>query len=582
MEYAEIARAFSEIADLLEIAGDNPFRVRAYRSAARTVADMARPLRRMVEEGVDLEEIPTIGEDTAAYIEEMVRTGGLQRLDEVRASIPATLRELTRLDGIGPKRAARLWQEAGVRTLAELGEALEDGRVAGLRGFGEKTVEALRRSLRELEARGDRVSIALADQFVASLLAFMEDHPSVDRIEVAGSWRRRRETVGDLDVVVASSDPASVMRRFTAYPEAKRVDSAGSTRGTIVLRTGLHVDLRIVPLESWGAALQYLTGSKAHTVALRSRAVERGLKINEYGVFAGEERRGGREEGEIYEAVGLVWTPPELREDRGEIEAAAEDALPTLLELDEIRGDLQMHSSWSDGKTSIREMAEACRDMGYAYMAITDHSAAVRVAGGLDAARLEAQWEEIERARAEVEGIHIFRGMEVDILKDGALDLDDEHLDGLDLVVASVHSHMGLSLSAQTARIVKALAHPAVRILAHPTGRLIGRRKPYDVDLEEVFQAALHHGVAVELNANPGGLDLNGVQVMRARQLGVPVVIDTDAHGPEQLRYMRYGVDQARRGWLGRRDVLNTKTLAQMRRWLERRSRPATGPQASR
>jgi DNA polymerase (family 10) len=376
------------------------------------------------------------------------------------------------------------------------------------------------------------------------------------------------------------------MEHFTRYEGASRVEAAGETRGTIVLRTGLHVDLRVVPRESYGAALHYLTGSKEHTVAVRKRAVERGLKVNEYGVFEvlseqdardGSEPDGGRRvagatEEEVFESVGLAWIPPELRENRGEIEAAQASGLPDLVTPEDIRGDLQMHSTWSDGKESIRSMAGACHDRGYDYMSITDHSQRVAVTRGMDEEKVEEQWKEIAGLRRRLKGIHLFTSMEVDILRDGSLDLDDEHLARLDIVLVSVHSFMDLSRTAQTDRIVKALSHPAVHILGHPTGRRINKRPPYDVDIDEVLKAAREHHVAVELNANPERLDLSDLHALRARELGVPVVISTDAHALKDLEYMRYGVDQARRGWLERRDVLNTKTLKQLQAWLAKKS----------
>jgi DNA polymerase (family 10) len=582
MENVEIAALLTEVADLLEIQEANPFRVRAYHNAVRTIEGLGRPLSEMVADGEDLTELPGIGKDIAGYIEELVRTGDLELLRDLSKATPESLADLLRLEGVGPKRAKVLWEELGVESVDDLQAALDKGRVEELKGFGEKTARKMRRSIGDFRKHLGRIMISEADQLANPLLEHMSRAPGIEKLEVAGSYRRRKETVGDLDVLAVCKEPGPVMRHFTEYDRAERVESAGKTRGTIVLRSGLHVDLRIVPRASYGAALYYFTGSKEHNIAIRKRGMDRGLKINEYGVFrvrtgksgkAGAEegeRVGGREEQDVFDAVGLAWTPPELRENRGEIEAAEKDALPDLVELDDIRGDLQMHSTWSDGKQSIREMAEACRERGYAYMAITDHSKRVTVAGGMDEARAEEQWEEIDRVRAEVDGIDILRSMEVDILLDGSLDLDEEHLERLDVVVVSVHSFMDLPKRQQTRRIVKAIGHPAVHILAHPTGRLVNVREPYDLDLEEVLHAAREHHVAVELNAHPERLDLSDVHVFRARELGVPVVIDTDAHSTDGLRFMRYGVEQARRGWLESKDVLNTKTIRQLRKWLAR------------
>jgi DNA polymerase (family X) len=583
MENVEIAAILDEVADLLEIQEANPFRIRAYRNAVRTIEGLGRPLAEMVAGEEDLTELSGIGKDIAGYIEELVTTGELALLKEISRASPETLAELLRLEGVGPKRARILWEELGVESVEDLQAAIEKGRAAKVKGFGTKTVDKIRRSIADFQAHIGRIPISEADQLVRPLLAHMADAPGIEKLEVAGSYRRRRETVGDIDLLAVCEESGPVMDHFTRYDGARRVESAGETRGTIVLRGGLHVDLRIVPRDSYGAALHYFTGSKEHNIAVRRRGVERGLKINEYGVFevpkgkstgkgAPDEGRkvGGNEEEDVFSAVGLDWMPPELRENRGEIEAAEEGVLPELIELDDIRGDLQMHSTWSDGKASIRTMAEACRDLGYAYMAITDHSKRVTVAAGMDEKKAERQWKEIEEARAEVHGIHIFRSMEVDILKDGSLDLDDEHLEQLDIVLVSVHSFMDLTKKQQTDRILKAIRHPHVDILAHPTGRLINVREPYDLDVEEVLYAAKEHRVAVELNAHPERLDLSDIHVHRARELGVPVVINTDAHSPDGLHFMRYGIDQARRGWLETKDVLNTRTLRQLRKWLER------------
>ncbi len=585
MENLDVARVLGEAADLLEIRGTNPFRVRAYRNAARTVRSLTRPVREMVEAGEDLTELPGIGREMAAHIRELVETGRLSVLDEVAREVPATLVDLVRLDGVGPKRARKLWEALGVTSVDALREALEAGRVEALEGFGKRSAAKIARAIEDFRSRQGRFLLSDADALVAPLVAHLREAPGVEAVEVAGSYRRRRETVGDLDVLVlCEGDRTSVMERFTGYPGAERVEAAGETRGRIVLHSGLPVDVRIVSRGSYGAALHYFSGSKEHNVALRTLGVRQGLRINEYGVFrippgldpekaSPEElvRVGGETEEEVFGAVGLPWIPPVLREGRGEIEAAREGRLPELVGLEEIRGDLQMHSTWSDGKASIREMAEACRVRGYEYMALTDHSRAMTVAGGLGPEEVEAQWEEIERVRREVPGIEILRSLEVDILKDGSLDMPGEILRELDLVVVSVHTHMTMERSEMTRRIVRAISHPEVDVLAHPTGRLLTRRSPYEVDLEEVLRAAAEMDVAVELNANPQRLDLPDVHLRRAKELGVKVVISTDAHSVADLEYMRYGVEQAGRGWLEPHDVLNTRSLGELRAWLGRR-----------
>ncbi|HET9983287.1 MAG TPA: DNA polymerase/3'-5' exonuclease PolX [Longimicrobiales bacterium] len=576
MENVEIVRALEQVADLLEIQGANVFRVRAYRNAARTVGALPRPVAEMVAEGADLQELPGIGEDLSAYLVELVETGHLKLMKELEKATPASLSELVRVDGVGPKRARLLFDQLGIDSLAALRKALEAGKLDDLRGFGAKSIERIRRSLDEVEERAKRFRLADADQLVRPLLEHLRQAPGLEALEAAGSFRRRMETLGDVDLLAIAGRPAPVMRRFTGYPDAVRVEAAGTTRGTIVLRSGLHVDLRILPRRSYGAALHYFTGSKAHNIEVRRMGLERGLRISEYGIFevkrsGGARRIGGAREADVFRAVGLPWIPPELRENRGEIEAARAGTLPRLVTDADIRGDLQVHSTWSDGRDSIEAMARACDTLGYKYMAITDHSAAVTVAGGLDPERLERQWREIAAVRRKVHGIRILRGMEVDILRDGTLDLPDEYLDRLDIVVVAVHSHRTLSRSAMTDRILRALAHPAVDILAHPTGRLIGEREPYALDVEAVLKAAAEHDVAVEIDAQPDRLDLSDILARRAHELGVRLAIDTDAHAVDQLRFMSYGVSQARRAWLEAADIVNTMEPAALDRWLRRR-----------
>jgi DNA polymerase (family 10) len=584
MENVEIARALREVADLLEVRGENPFKVRAYRNAARTIEGLTRPLAELVREGADLEELPSIGKDMAGYITELVRTGRLRRLEELERKIPHGVAELMRLEGVGPKKAMTLHRELGIRTIDDLARALDEGEVEKLPGFGKRSAEKLRRAIRDYRRHLERYKLSDAEQLIRPILDYMRGAPGLRELEVAGSYRRRVETIGDVDILAAAAEPKRVVAHFTAYPGARRVESAGTTRATLVLPSGLHVDLRVVPPRSWGAALHYFTGSKAHNIAVRRLGVAKGLRINEYGIFrvrkgktAGGrerlERIGGATEDEVFRAVGMDPVPPELREARGEVEAARKHALPKLISPDDIRGDLQMHTRWSDGQATVEAMARAAKERGYAYIAITDHSPAVAVAGGIGTAELEKQWREIDAVNRRVKGITVLKGVEVDILADGSLDLPDEFLERLDVVVAAVHSKMGLSKARMTDRIIKGIGHPAVHILAHPTGRIINRREPYAVDIDAVLEAAAELGVAVELNAQPDRLDLSDVHAFRARELGVRIAIDTDAHTVDQLGFMRYGVDQARRAWLGRGDVVNTMDVAGLRKWLARRRR---------
>ncbi len=575
MENIEIARVLEDVAVLLEIKGANPFRIRAYQNAARTIESHTTPLRKMVDDEADLTELPAVGKDMSSHITELVTAGRLSLLDELAEEIPLTLIELTRLPGVGAKKAKKLWGELGVETIDDLERVAQQGDIAQLAGFGEKSQQKILSAIAAYRKRAGRFRLADAEQLVEPLLEHLRGLASVERIEVAGSYRRRRETVGDIDILVIAREAAEVMERFTAYRDVRTVELAGETKATVILESGLQVDLRLLPPKSYGAALQYFTGSKEHNVKLRTRAVVRGLSISEYGVVkvqegdeAAEPGAGelvaGKEEADVYAAVGLSWIAPELREDRGEIEAADAGDLPELMALDDVRGDLQMHSTWSDGKNSIEEMLDGCLARGYEYFAITDHSKALAMTGGLDAVRLREQWEEIEEIAGRRKEIRILRGMEVDILADGSLDLEDEMLQRLDVVLVSVHSRFDLPAAEQTKRILRAVAHPAVHILAHPTGRLINRRDPMEFDVEEVLACCAEHDVIVELNTHPERLDLKDTHLVRARELGLKVSLGTDAHRVRDLDLMKCGIDQARRAWLGKDDVINTYPLGRL------------------
>jgi DNA polymerase (family 10) len=575
-----IAAVLRDVADVLEIKGANPFRVRAYRNAAQVVAEWGAPLSKLVQDGSDLTELPSIGKDMAHHIEELVSRGEMTLLRDLSREVPLSLVELTRLPGLGAKKTRKLWDELGIETLDDLESAARSGAVAALPGFGEKTQGKVLTAIERYRKRRGRMKLADVDRHVEPLFEYLRANPAVERLDVAGSYRRRKETVRDVDLLVTAAEGEAVMEYFTGYPEIQRVESSGGTRSTVVLKSGLQVDLRIVTSMSYGAALAYFTGSKEHNVKLRMRAIKRGLRLSEYGVFrggqdeaddpwAGEFVAGGNES-EVYESLGLPCIPPELRENRGEVEAAEKGELPDLLTVEQMRGDLQMHSTWSDGKDTLEEMLEACAARGYEYFAITDHSKALAMTGGLDAAKLRRQWGEIDELAERHPEIEILRGMEVDILGNGTLDLEDEMLAELDIVLISVHSRFDLPATQQTERILKALQHPAVNVLAHPTGRQINRRDPMQFDLDAVLGSAAEHGVAVELNAHPDRLDLSDVQLMRARELGCDVVISTDAHRTADLDLMRYGVEQARRAWLERDAVLNTLPFDELVRRLQR------------
>jgi DNA polymerase (family 10) len=566
----DVAEMFDRMADLLEIQGANPFRVRAYRNAARTVGDLPRSVADMIADEEDLCELPGIGKDLAGKIEEIVRTGAFSALEELSREVPAGLADLTALPGLGPKRVKVLHDELGVSDLEDLQRIALKQRIRDLPGFGEKTEERILRALRRRAQTEQRHRLADVEEVAQSFVAYLKAVAGVKQVVVAGSYRRRKETVGDLDILVTCGKDAPVMERFVEYDEVEEVVAQGTTRSTVLLRSGLQVDVRVVAEASYGAALHYFTGSKAHNIAVRQMGVKKKLKINEYGVFKGTKRVAGRTEEEVFAKVGLPYIEPELREDQGEIEAALRKRLPKLIALEDIRGDLHNHTKATDGKYSARQMAEAANALGYEYLAITDHSKRVTVAHGLDEKRLRKQMAEIDRLNAQLRGIVLLKGVEVDVLERGTLDLDDGVLAELDLVVGAIHSKLNLTRDQQTERIIRAMDNPHFSILAHPTGRLIGERDPYDIDLERVMDAALERGCYLELNAHPSRLDLNDASCRMAKEKGLKIAISTDAHTTVGLDTIRFGIEQARRGWLEPDDVLNTRSLRKLRKLLKR------------
>jgi len=570
---ADIARIFNQVADLLEIGGANPFRIRAYRNAARTVADQPQSMASLLAERKDLSELSGIGKDLASKIAEIIETGALKMLAEMEQEVPGELSELLQIAQLGPKRVAALHRELGIDTIEDLAEAARKKKIRSLEGFGQKTEEKILREIERHEESKARTKFVEAEQVVGPLREYLKGIQGVKQVEVAGSFRRRRETVGDLDILVTGKDDSPVMDHFVDYEDVVEVVAKGKTKSTVRLRGGLQVDLRVVPQASYGAALHYFTGSKEHNISVRKIAIEKGLKLNEYGIFREdeeEERIAGASEEEVLEAVGLPFIEPELRENRGEIEAAREKKLPELIELESIRGDLHAHTEATDGRASLKEMVEAARSLGYSYLAITEHSQAVTVARGFDRERLERQIEEIDKLTDEYAGFRIFKGIEVDILEDGSLDLPDAVLEKLDLTICSVHSRFGLSSEKQTERIIRAMDNPNFKILGHPTGRLINEREAYRVDMEKIIEAARDRGCFLELNAHPDRLDLNDHHCRLARETGVKVAINTDAHSTRGLQNMKYGIYQARRGWLGKDDVLNTRKVADLLKLLKR------------
>lgn len=567
---ADIAAVFEEIADLLELEDANPFRIRAYRNAARTVTDLRSDAATLVERGEDLTKLPGIGRDLAAKIAEIAETGSCAILDSLRKEVPPDLTQILKLPGLGPKRVRALHGELDIATLDQLHRAAKDGRIRRLAGFGATSEKRILQAVEALAKAPGRFKLAQAAEYAEALTAYLERAPGVKRVVVAGSFRRAKETVGDLDILVTARRGSPVMDWFTDYDEVAEVVAKGTTRATVVLRSRLQVDLRVVPEASYGAALYYFTGSKAHNIAVRRIGQEHGLKINEYGVFRGKRRIAGETEESVFRSVGLPYIEPELRENRGEIEAARAGGLPKLVAREDIRGDLHAHTKATDGRNTLREMALAAGERGHAYLAITEHSRRVTMVHGLDAKRLSRQIEAIDRLNESGIGITVLKGIEVDILEDGKLDLPDDVLGRLDLVVGAVHSKFNLSRERQTERILRAMDRPHFTILAHPTGRLIPRREPYDVDMRRLIRGAKERGCFLELNAHPERLDLIDVHCRLAKEEGVMVSINTDAHSTLDIDNLRFGVAQARRGWLEKDDVLNTRPLKALRPLLKR------------
>jgi len=570
MQNPDIARLFDEVADLLEIQGQNPFRIRAYRNAARVVRDYPRPLAEEVRRGADLSEIAGIGEDLAEKIEQIVTTGELALHRQLAAKLPGGLLDLLRIPGLGPKRVKLLYSKLKVKSAADLEKALDAGKVTKLAGFGPKMEQNIRAGLGQALNVEHRLLLPEAETHVTALLAYLKAGSDITNLAIAGSYRRRRESIGDLDVLVTTDATDAVIDRFTKYAEVAKVASRGDTRVTVQLRGGLQVDLRVVEPAAYGAALMYFTGSKQHNVELRQIAQDRKYKLNEYGLYRGTRRIAGKTEAEVYEKLGLDWIPPELREARGELVLAREHRLPTLVELDQVRGDLQMHTTASDGEGSLEEMIEGCRARGYDYCAITDHSKRVSMALGLDPKRLRAQWKQIDDWNAAHKGITVLKSVELDILENGKLDLPDAVLAEADYVVASIHYGMNQDAKTLTRRMLNAITHPSVDTIGHPTGRRVGRRESYPLDFDTIAKAAAEHGCMLELDGHPERMDLPDTLAAAAKARGVRFVLSTDSHHPNNLGFMRYAVDLARRAGLEAADVVNTLPLAEFRKQLKR------------
>ena len=562
---ADIIAIFEEIADLLEIQGANPFRIRAYHNAALTFSRLSEEASLLVKNGVNLTKLPGIGEDLAGKIREIISTGHCALLDRLHKEMPPAVTELLKIPGLGPKRVKAVYHELDVQTVEQLYRAARDKRIRALPGFGEKMEHNILRAIEIHSSQTRRYKLVMASQYAESLQTYLAKIPGVAQVTVAGSFRRMRETVGDLDILVSAKPKSAVIHQFIIYDEVSEVLSSGPTRASVILKCGIQTDLRVVAPDEYGSALLYFTGSKAHNIAIRRIAQKMGLKINEYGIFRGKVRIAGITEESIYQAIGLPYIPPELRENHGEIEMARAGKLPKLVELDDLCGDLHAHTRATDGHNTLREMANAAKSCGLKYLAITEHSKRLAMVHGLDPSHLIKQCDEIDQLNTELQGIVLLKGIEVDILENGDLDLPDAVLSQLDIVVGAIHSKFDLSRSKQTSRILHAMEHPYFTLLAHPTGRLIGEREPYDVDMLRIIRMARDYQCFLELNAHPDRLDLLDTYCQMAKDEGVLICINSDAHSTFDFANLRFGVGQARRGWLEKQNVLNTRSLTELR-----------------
>jgi len=568
----EVARVLYEIADLLEMKGEDRFRPIAYRRAAREIEAIPEDLEDLWREGglPRLRRISGIGEAIAEKIDQYLREGKVDALEELKKEFPPGLVRVMSIPGVGPKTASVLWRKLGITGLEDLRRAAEQGQLRRLKGFGEKSEEKILRGIKLVSEQGNRTLLANAWEIAEEVIAYLKDHAPIEKISPAGSLRRMREDVGDIDILAVSSEPSRVREAFTKMPIVEQVVLAGETKATVIRRGGVQIDLRIVEPASWGAALQYFTGNKDHNIHLRSMAQNRGWKLNEYGLFESDRPIAGETEEGIYSALGLRWMPPELREETGEIDAAFRGELPRLVELKDIRGDFHVHTEESDGVETLETIVQIAVQKGYEYIGISDHSPSLTIANGLDADRLRMHLAHIRRANREMEGkLTVLAGTECDILENGALDYPDEILAQLDYVIVSVHSKFNLPEKEQTDRVLKAIENPHVNIYAHPTTRLLGQREPIAIDLEAVMEVAAESGTALEINAYPNRMDLNGAAARLAKEKGCKIAVDTDTHTRGHLDYMRFGVGMARRAWLGPEDIVNCWLLDRAREFFE-------------
>jgi DNA polymerase (family X) len=569
---SDIAAVFNKIADLLEIKQANQFRVRAYRDAARTIGGMSKTAADLLRQGEDLSDLPGIGKDLAGKIETIIESGTHPMLEELKKEIPEELSRLMKLQGMGPKKIAAIYNKLGINTAEDLQKAAEEHKIRHLPGFGEITENNILEELSRRRGKQKRFKLLVAEQMVMPYLKYLKEDDKVKSVEIAGSYRRRKETVGDIDILASCKRGCRIMDRFAGYEDVEKVVSKGGTRSTVILKAGLQVDLRVVPQVAFGAALHYFTGSKEHNIACRKIAVKKKYKLNEYGLFKNDDRIAGRTEEEVYSELDLAYIEPELRENRGEIEAGGKNKLPELVALEDIRGDLHVHTTATDGRYSLEDMIRAAENKGYEYIAITDHSKKVTVANGLDAKRLREQMEAIDRLQDKLKKIRVLKSIELDILEDGSLDLPDEVLKELDLTVCSVHYNVNLSREKQTSRILKAMDNPYMNILGHPSGRLIHERKPLSLDMEKLMRAAAERHIHFEINSHPDRLDLDDAYCKLGKEIGIKMAVNTDAHSIDDLDLIRFGVGQARRGWLEADDIINTLSWEKLKKALKRES----------
>jgi DNA polymerase (family 10) len=569
MKNAILSELFDQMADIMEILGEDRFRINTYRRVGRIIADMPTDIETLLASG-DLAKTPGIGKSSLAKIEEFVKTGTITAHKQLLAKIPPTLLELLTIPGVGPKGVKTIYEKLKVKTIAELKEAIQSGSLSQLPGFGDKKAAGIAKGIEFLEKSTGRIRLDQAVEAADIVTAFLKRLPGISEIQTAGSLRRRAESVGDVDILVAVKNGKKIIDTFTKATFVQEVLAAGPTKGSAIIRTEtipVHVDVRVVPKESFGAAAQYFTGSKQHNVRLREIAIKAKLKLNEYGLFSADKRITGATEEEIYKKLGLDFIDPLLREDRGEIEAAKTHTLPELIEFEDIKGDLHVHTNASDGNADISEMAKAARDMGYKYICITDHSKSSAIANGLSSKQLASQIKQIRELNEKIKGITIFAGTEMDILADGSVDFDNKLLADLDFVIASIHSGMASSREKVTTRTLKAMDNPYVNCIAHPTGRLLGEREPMDIDMTAVIKHAAQTHTALEVNANPYRLDLKDVHCKMAVEAKVMLAIGTDSHNTVGFSMMSYGVATAARGWATKADILNTLSPAKIQSW---------------